>query len=524
MKRKEQNIITFYKIAIFILFIGLLFSKFLISLSQFFMLAIWIYEGQWTEKYTKLKQDKPALIFLSIYILFVISLLWTKNIDNALFDLQIKLPLLALPLIFATSQKFTQKDIFDILKLFILSVFAKTLQSLSFIITENFKPDLSQITSEISHIRYSLMIDVAIFALIELFMHSKSKSKSYKFLLFFLSLWFFTFLVFMKSLTGLVIFVITLIYIGLHLLFKHKDLKIKITAIVFVLAVSCGIYFYLNSQIKKFFTYKDLPYNELPKYTQAGNPYIHDTTNIYLENGYRVGYYLCKKELKQQWNRVSAIDYDSVVNGYPIWATLKRYLTSKGLPKDSVGVSKLTKNDIKNIENGIANYKFENTLSISNRIYKVIWQFYVYSKTHNANNQSITQRYEFYKTASHIIKNYPFLGVGVGDVKDAYKIQYEIDKTNLLLRNRLRAHNQIITQVLTLGLLLGSWTVIALFLPFFMNKKNKSFISTTFFILAILSMFTDDVFETSISMSFFAIFYTILILIKPKQDDNKTID
>ena len=40
--------------------------------------------------------------------------------------------------------------------------------------------------------------------------------------------------------------------------------------------------------------------------------------------------------MKEEWNKVAEIEYDSVgVNGYPIRATLIRYLTSKGLRKDA---------------------------------------------------------------------------------------------------------------------------------------------------------------------------------------------
>ena len=517
-----KNIIFFYKFAILVLFVGLMFSKYLVGLSQFLILGLWIVEGKWKLKYDRLKQDIPALIFLSIFGIFVISLLWTKNFDDAFFDLQIKLPLLAIPLVFATTQRFSDKDILDILKLFVVVVFAKTMQSFIFIVIERFSPNLSKISINLSHIRYALMIDTAIFSLLEIFRQQKDLKISYKILLFFLIFWFLAFLIFVKSLTGIIIFLIVLIYIALRLIFKSRILWFKITAFFIVLMMIGGVYFYLHKQVVDFYTFKDPPYNELPKFTEAGNKYKHDSTNIYRENGYRVGYYLCVKEMKSEWNKISDIQYDSIINGYPLRATLIRYLTSKGLPKDSVGVSKLTKRDIENINKGITNYKFANTLKLSNRIYKVIWQIYVYSKAKNANNQSVTQRYEFYKTAMHIIYNNVWLGVGVGDVKDAYERQYVIDKTNLLPKNRLRAHNQFVTQILTLGIFLGMWTIIALFLPFFMNKKNKNFISTAFFILAILSMFTDDVFETSVSVGFFIIFYTILILIKTQKNDNKS--
>ena len=49
------------------------------------------------------------------------------------------------------------------------------------------------------------------------------------------------------------------------------------------------------------------------------------------------------------------------MRGQDLQYTMFRYLTSKGLRKDSVGVSKLTILDVKNIEHGITNYKYVTT-------------------------------------------------------------------------------------------------------------------------------------------------------------------
>ncbi len=45
-------------------------------------------------------------------------------------------------------------------------------------------------------------------------------------------------------------------------------------------------------------------------------------------------------------------------NGYPVIACLHRYLTSKHLSKDSLGVYSLTELDIQHILNGETNFKY----------------------------------------------------------------------------------------------------------------------------------------------------------------------
>ena len=309
--------------------------------------------------------------------------------------------------------------------------------------------------------------------------------------------------------------VILIFILSFSYFIKIKNKKIRYSFLFIFILIPIITFFYLNKQISDFYDLKDPEYNKLELYTELGNKYQHDSTNINLENGYRVGYYFCEKELKKEWNKVSTIKYDSVdINNYKIKYTLIRYLTSLGLPKDSIGVNSLTNKDIHNIQNSKSNYKFSKFISLNNRIYKIIWQLYVYKKTKNANAHSITQRIEFTKTAFHIIKKNILFGVGTGDVKQAFDNQYELDNSKLKKENRYRTHNQYITFTVAFGLIGGFLCILGLFLPFFINKKYKNYLSSVFFVIAMLSMLNEDSLETTISISFFAIFYSLLILQK----------
>jgi len=178
---------------------------------------------------------------------------------------------------------------------------------------------------------------------------------------------------------------------------------------------------FLTHAISKFYAVEKVDFDNLEQFTASGNPYQHNTKWKQIENGYYVWLYVCPQELKKEWNRRSDIPYESKdKNGQQIKTTLIRYLTSKGFRKDSVGISKLTSEDIKNIENGIANYIYTNRYALYPKIYQTIWEIDVYRKGANPAGNSITQRWEFLKTAFSIIQNNFWFGTGTGDVQDAF--------------------------------------------------------------------------------------------------------
>ena len=64
-----------------------------------FMLLNWLIEGDFKNKFNTLFKNKLALLFISFYLMHVFGLLYTKNIDSGLFDLQVKFSLFVFPLV-----------------------------------------------------------------------------------------------------------------------------------------------------------------------------------------------------------------------------------------------------------------------------------------------------------------------------------------------------------------------------------------------------------------------------------------
>lgn len=519
MKINEKNYDKLYIFLILILFAGIFFSYILISISQFLLLGIWLLEGDLKNRLKRLWQDKPAIIFLSLFWIFVISGIWSQDKISYLNDLKLKLPLFSIPFLLLSKKKpFSEKQIKFLLASFVAVNIAKSLQSWTVFIIKGKDINLDDFCQGLSHIRYAIYTLFSIF--VTYYFLIKTQQKYIKLLSIALIAYFLVLLIILQSLTAIVVFIILASGLIIFYILNSKKIYTKIVAIAGSLAVLLFISLYLYNQISLFYKIKDPAYQDLPQKTANNNPYVHNLNNKVIENGHYVGYYICEKELKKEWNKRSNFDFSGFDKLHqPIKSTILRYMTSKGLTKDSVGIWALTDDDIKNIENGYTNYRFTDKFDINARIYKVIWQFYIYKQTGYANNQSISQRIEAFKTSVHLLKKHLLYGVGTGDYKKALMKQYEIDKSKLPVKQRKLPHNQYISIIISLGILLGGLVIVIFFYPFFKNKKYKNFLPTIFFTIIVLSMFSDDTLIRASSVNFTAIFYTLLILQKNKTND-----
>ena len=510
---------------IVILFAGLFFGFILISISQFLLFGIWLIEGAFAEKFKRLKHDKASLIFLSIYFAFIIGSFWSTDFKTTLDELRLKLPLFSIPFLLVTKRDgFEKKHIDFLLNIFVLTTFVKTLQSFLLLAIKK-ELSLEVFSADLSHIRYSVYVLFSIFVIIYRIIKIKDRSKI-KWLIL-LVIYFTVVLIMLQSYTAIIIYYVLTLGVLIYYSFKTNKRHTQILLTTIFIGLLIIPPYYLYKQVKNFYTIKDPPVEQLDKKTINGNLYVHNLKSPVLENGYNAGYYICEKELRKEWNKRSKIKYDSLDNiGQNIKYTLIRYMTSKGLRKDSAGVWQLTEQDIKNIENGYTNYKYTNNLNIEDRIYKTIWQIHIYRQTGNANNQSISSRIEFNKVAISLLKKHLLTGVGTGDYRSAMFKEFKIVNSKLPAESYNLPHNQYLSIFLELGVILGTWVILAFFMPYFINKKYKNFLPTVFFIILILSMFTDDVLIRASSINYISIFYTLLILLNPKnkQNDNRTIN
>lgn len=506
-----------YVIAIALLIIGLPVSKFLMSLSQIMLISNWILEGDLENKFKTFFRNKPALILSSLLFVHAIALLYSTDLEYGFKDVRIKLPLFLLPLIFSTSKPVTKKTFLLFLQLFLGSIFVATMISMLILTGVGIHRkvvDIRDISIFISHIRFGLLICIAIFIAIYLF--TKSTLAWIKAVYVLLVGWLLVFLVILESLTGLSALVIASCVLLFVKALRTTNKVIRWSSVLMVIGIlTLLIYFY------EIFTGSNKAMNTVNKAvllekTAEGNVYEQDTTNHETENGYLVWINYSMKEMQEAWDQRSKIKYkDTDLKGNVLWSTLIRFLASKGLNKDAAAVNSLTAEEISAVERGEANVNYKNISSLKGRIHAILWEIDVYKKTGDANGHSLTQRFEYWKTACLIIKNNLWLGVGTGDVPTAFDEAYVQSNSSLFVQWRLRAHNQYLSIAVAMGLIGLLWFLITLFYPMYKLGMQFNYLYMAFFIVSLVSFFTEDTLETQAGVTFFAFFNSFFLFLQP---------
>jgi len=332
--------------------VGLPFSKAILSISGLVLAVNFLIEGQFNAKLTQLKQTTWAQLWLGVFMLHVIGLLWTTDFAYAADDIRTKLPLLLLPVVIG-STRINEREWRIILHLFISAVFLASVINWYVFVHDGMDDDLElrNLSLFTSHIRFALMIIIALILSATQLQNSKKKAK---FIYLFLIGWFIYYTWFSQVLSGYVSFGLILIAASIYWLGKHLRSRYKPFAAIFLAVVGSGLLGYI------FWTIQPPVQQEIDRetvvwYTENGNPYTHEHENGLTENGYYIYSYLSMEEIKREWNKVSKIDFDSTdAKGDPLYGTLIRYMTSQGLRKDSADFQKLTPKDIHYVEQGIA--------------------------------------------------------------------------------------------------------------------------------------------------------------------------
>jgi hypothetical protein len=463
------------------------------------------------------RENMPAIVFSSLYLLHVLGLLFTVDFDYALKDLRIKLPLLVLPVIFTVSESLDWKKFRTLMLYFIGAVTAGTLISTYVLFTREVG-NLRDISLFISHIRFSLLISLAIFAL-AFFITRQAGFKRYMRLLFiFLLGWLGIYLLLSASITGLVVLFIALFVMAVHYTLQKKNVYSRIATVVLILA-PVAMLIYLMGIVTDVYKVHKLDLDKLEKKTSRGNLYWHDTSNLQIENGHYVWLYISTDELREAWNSRSELDYDGKDNrGQLLKFTLIRYMTSKGLRKDADGIDQLSQEDIELVENGEASYHYHERSVFYIRLYKIIWEVQQYLRTGDPSGYSAMQRVEYWKTSILIIREHIFAGVGTGDMNIAFERQYEIMNSPLKPEFRWRSHNQFLSISVGFGLIGLIWFLGALIYPPVKTGRFNDYFFLAFFVIMMVSMISEDTIETQAGVTIFA-FFTSLFLFG-KKDKN----
>jgi hypothetical protein len=495
--------------------ISLPLSVYTTSMFMLLLALNWVLEGRYREKWNIFRSNRALQVFLLLYGLHILGLLWSSDLGYGIRDMKIKLPLLSLPVIMATSAALTQKQVHRILLAFTLAVFVATMASLLKLLgwlpgeIQSFR-DLSLF---MSHIRFSLMIVLSLL-ICGYFLIVLRSSISLAEQIFYLLglLWFPICLVLLKSLSGMFIAGILIFFILLRLVSEIRDQVIRYMVLVPVIMIPLFSLIYLNHTINKFYTFDPIQVEELDSRTVEGNDYINKPESKEVENGHYIWIHVCDVELEREWNMVSVLDYwGRTTNGNSLRTTLIRFLTSKGLRKDAAGLRQLSDAELRTIEGGTANYIYLDRFRLYPRIYEVIWEIDRYKLGYDPNGKSVVQRYLYLEAGKKIAHDHLWFGVGNGDVNIEFNEYYDSVQSPLSEQWRRRAHNQFLTFLISFGIPGLILCLLALIAPLFLSGRQHSFLAACFLILALVSMISEDTLESATGAAFVAYFYALFI-------------
>jgi hypothetical protein len=527
---KKSLVVQLYYVFWMLLAASIAVSKFSTSVCMFTIFALWVFSG-WEGRGRLFKEHRLAIVLgTGFFFLFALGLLQTENMAYGLKDLKIKLPLLFMPVILFTGPSFSKRHVLFLFAFLAGGGFISAVIGQAYFLYS--EPSLSQnfraLSPFISHIRLSLILcfSMAFYYYILLNPigelnskhHSKHREnerrkrhKRLKWLLLVPSAFTLFYLSELQSLTALVILpsmlLVTLLFYPPWNQFSPSGKKLNKRIGQGIGFSFLAIIFFLIFKVKKVydqeFQLKEIP-QHLAQRTVNGALYEHDLENYTIENGNYVGLYYCEKELKKEWSKLSNFALDSVVKGYPLKACLSRFLTSKNLPKDSLGISALTTKEIRAVEAGVANYKFLQANGIATRLHKTFWELNNWQHHKQDLQSSVTMRFFFWSSAKSIIQNNLWTGVGIGDVGDALKDEYR-KKKEVNPKKFKRTHNQYLTIAAALGAI-GLLVFILLYLyPFAFYNGAYQYLYTISGVILFMSMLWEDTIETQAGVALFGV-------------------
>jgi putative effector of murein hydrolase LrgA (UPF0299 family)/Ca2+/Na+ antiporter len=524
MKRGETKIASWLNENIFfiisVLFVlSVPFSESFISITSG-LIALQLFYPPYFKKYAaRFVHDKSLWALMAVYLLFIIGYLFCDHPSEGLYELRKNMFWVIIPPGMALTRKLTEKQFWIVVFLFVFAVsVGAVIASVKVLLFDKLQLDNVRDATYISNIIYSLQVVFSFFILIYARLTKKPVFRNINwFVIVVWGIWLFVFLNIQKSLTGLVAFVFTAFVFLIWFIKQSKTKKSRLAGLFFIIALFIVPAGYISYVALNFYNVKDEMPSKTVK-TENGNEYRFDFNNTMKENGHFVYWYICDEELGKAWNSVSEYNiHDKNDDGYIIYSTLIRYLTSKGLRKDSAGVAALSQQDIKNIEHGFSNYIFyEKRFSLYPRVYETIWEIDKYITTNDPNNQSLSQRIEYTRAAIFIIKNNP-LGVGTGNARPYYKEAYDELGSNLDEKFQYLAHNQYLTYMVRFGV--PGFVVILLLLFYAVKSKDGFHIYALVLLLSVFGMagFGENVLENHSGLSLFLFFLSLFLWHYPQK-------
>lgn len=498
-----------YPIIIGLLLFSLVFSKWLLTVVEFLLVLTVLIDNNSRKRLLKSFTSPLVLSLIALFVLHVVGLLWTQDFDYAGKDLKNKVPLLFFPILFYAAGTLDLKTARRLLLMF--AGFVLLLPILTLLYHLLVPNSGTFVAYGQSHIRFSLLICLAVYFILYF---RNQDNKIFKILSIPAILLLLYFLFRLESFTGYIVFFLMLFFVPVLLWRKINRIWIRIMALIIPISISAfALWGFFNVKQNCYPPIEKIDFSTVDHRSAQGNYYTFDTNMYLAENGHLLYVYIAEQEMQRAWNQRSSHRLDSTTDRE--CNMLMRYLSSKGLRKDSLGVFSLTEKDIHNIEDGYTNYLQPELDPYRERIYRFLWEISVYRENNDPSGHSLTQRFEYWKAARRIIAANPFFGTGTGDISNAFKDEYELMHSKLNPEFRLRAHNQFLSITVAFGLFGLLVFIYVLLSPFILKKIPDILLYSGFIFIFLLSLLNEDTLETQVGVTFFALFNSFLLLMFP---------
>ncbi len=497
---------TLYSVGFVLLAIGLPLSKWLTGMSVFWIVGVWLADPRWQLKWQLLKLNKYKLVASStIFGITLLGVLYSAPTHYALHDLRHKLPLLLIPLVMAQTAAINYRMIKVVLHFFVLANLVAILICLANVVVSHIHEPRA-ISMFISHIRFSLFICFCVAVCIYYYF----TTASYK--MYYASgvVVFIAFLIFLQSLTGIVIIVMLVGVGALYLAVVHRQTKWLVAGTLLLIMLVSVLINKINT-INAGFYYQPNSVLTMPNNTLYKHGYHTTSFGGMCENGASIDSCVNLDELKKYW--LLRTHGDSLFAGKNRTTgkhyTVLRFLASKHLTKDARGVLALSNAEIASINRGVPNYLYQNKLNPLGRLYELLYEYNNYKMGFTPNGHSVVMRVYFARTAWQVFKQHKLIGVGTGNIEVATQQVYKALQVPLAEKNWFHAHNQFLTFLATFGVI-GVLCIVLAWL-FIAKQIGNNKLFSAFAVIILLSFLNEDTLETQAGVGFYGLMLNLFL-------------
>ncbi len=402
------------------------------------MAAHWLLEGRWTEKWQLARRSRLLHAVLALWALYAISVLWSDDKTQWLGQMELALPLLAVPLVVLTTPPPAGRARRTILWLYTGTVVVVSVIGVVRLLTLEGLPYRDAVPY-ISHIRFALACCLAFAVCLTEAGHTRWRYGAWL-----LAAWLAVFLVLVRSYTGVAVLVAVVLLLALRSGHRRR----WVTVWAFCLLAMGG---YLLYEVRNYYRMVPLATEPLRTCTANGRPYDHLQDGL-IESGNYVNNYLCFVELRSEWQRRIQNSTIEIQNPSLTEACLIRYLNALGLPKDSAGVAALTPEQVAEVARGVPNPAYVHGWPVRRMVYVMLFEYENYRCYDVVAGFTMLQRFELWQAAWRVFLRHPWLGTGAGDLQQA--METELRAMDSPLKGLgMYPHSQYLTWLAMFGVL-----------------------------------------------------------------------